>query len=569
MVSPEILRAIFDAINEGILVVDTNENIIMINNAAAKLIGVEKKDAEGKNVVKILPNTRLPVVLRTKNPELNQIQKLKDTTIITSRMPIFDEKGDIKGAVAIFRDISEVKNLAEELTNLKEIRTLLEAIINSTQDAISVVDSEGKGILINKAYTNLVGLTKEDIIGKPATVDIAEGESVHYKVLKTRMPIKGVPMKVGPNKKEVIVHAAPIIVNDQLKGSVAVIHDVSEIKRLTEELDLTKRKLRHLEAKYTFDDIIGESPVIVEAKEAARSVALTNATILLRGESGTGKELFAHAIHNSSYRKHSQFVRVNCAALTDSLLGSELFGYAEGAFTGAKKGGRKGLFEEADGGTIFLDEISEIGLSHQAMLLRVLNEKEILRVGESKPVPVNVRVIAATNVNLERAVEEGRFRKDLYFRLNVFPIYIPPLRERKEDIPLLVEHFIKKYNQEYGRAVENIEKSALKSLMDYDWPGNIRELENVISRAIINMKTGESIIEKKHLPSFVGGYFEEKLRIVNSENLNLPLKSLIEETEKEAIISALNKTGGNKHEAARILGISIRNLFYKIKKYGL
>ncbi|KYO67793.1 sigma-54 interaction domain-containing protein [Thermovenabulum gondwanense] len=569
MVSPEILRAIFDAINEGILVVDTNENIIMINNAAAKLIGVEKKDAEGKNVVKILPNTRLPVVLRTKNPELNQIQKLKDTTIITSRMPIFDEKGDIKGAVAIFRDISEVKNLAEELTNLKEIRTLLEAIINSTQDAISVVDSEGKGILINKAYTNLVGLTKEDIIGKPATVDIAEGESVHYKVLKTRMPIKGVPMKVGPNKKEVIVHAAPIIVNDQLKGSVAVIHDVSEIKRLTEELDLTKRKLRHLEAKYTFDDIIGESPVIVEAKEAARSVALTNATILLRGESGTGKELFAHAIHNSSYRKHSQFVRVNCAALTDSLLGSELFGYAEGAFTGAKKGGRKGLFEEADGGTIFLDEISEIGLSHQAMLLRVLNEKEILRVGESKPVPVNVRVIAATNVNLERAVEEGRFRKDLYFRLNVFPIYIPPLRERKEDIPLLVEHFIKKYNQEYGRAVESIEKSALKSLMDYDWPGNIRELENVISRAIINMKTGESIIEKKHLPSFVGGYFEEKLRIVNSENLNLPLKSLIEETEKEAIISVLNKTGGNKHEAARILGISIRNLFYKIKKYGL
>lgn len=569
MVSPEILRAIFDAINEGILVVDTNENIIMINNAAAKLIGVEKKDAEGKNVVKILPNTRLPVVLRTKNPELNQIQKLKDTTIITSRMPIFDKKGDIKGAVAIFRDISEVKNLAEELTNLKEIRTLLEAIINSTQDAISVVDSEGKGILINKAYTNLVGLTKEDIIGKPATVDIAEGESVHYKVLKTRMPIKGVPMKVGPNKKEVIVHAAPIIVNDQLKGSVAVIHDVSEIKRLTEELDFTKRKLRHLEAKYTFDDIIGESPLIVEAKEAARSVAFTNATILLRGESGTGKELFAHAIHNSSYRKHNQFVRVNCAALTDSLLGSELFGYAEGAFTGAKKGGRKGLFEEADGGTIFLDEISEIGLSHQAMLLRVLNEKEILRVGESKPVPVNVRVIAATNVNLERAVEEGRFRKDLYFRLNVFPIYIPPLRERKEDIPLLVEHFIKKYNQEYGRAVESIEKSALKSLMDYDWPGNIRELENVISRAIINMKTGESIIEKKHLPSFVGGYFEEKLRIVNSKNLNLPLKSLIEETEKEAIIIALNKTGGNKHEAARILGISIRNLFYKIKKYGL
>lgn len=569
MVSLDVFRAIFDAINEGILVIDNNEKVIMLNNAAAKIIGVEKKEAEGKNIIDVLPNTRLPVVLKTKTPELNQIQELKDTTIITSRLPIFDEEGNLQGAVAIFRDISEVKHLAEEITNLKEIRTLLEAIINSTQDAISVVDAEGKGILINKAYTNLVGLTKEDIIGKPATVDIAEGESVHYRVLKTRMPIKGVPMKVGPNKKEVIVHAAPIIVNEQLKGSVAVIHDVSEIKRLTEELDIAKRKLRHLEAKYTFEDIIGESPLIKEAKEAAKSVALTNATILLRGESGTGKELFAHAIHNSSQRRHNQFVRVNCAALTDSLLGSELFGYAEGAFTGAKKGGKKGLFEEADGGTIFLDEISEIGLNHQAMLLRVLNEKEILRVGESKPIPINVRVIAATNVDLEEAVEEGKFRKDLYFRINVFPIYIPPLRERKEDIPLLVEHFIKKYNQEYGRAVESIEKNALNSLMDYDWPGNIRELENVISRAIINMKIGESIIEKRHLPVFVGGYFEEKIRFLPYKNSNLPLKSLLEETEKEAIINSLKLAGGNKHEAAKLLGISVRNLFYKIKKYGL
>lgn len=564
-----LFGAIVDSIHDGIIAIDPDERIILLNRSAQKILKIEGDKAIGKKVGEVVPNTRLPIVLRTGAPELNQLQELEDTTIVTNRMPVFDGSGKIIGAVAVFRDITEVKHLAEEVTNLRELHGLLEAIINSTQDAISVVDAHGKGILVNKAYTRIVGLTKEDVIGKPATVDIAEGESVHYQVLKTGKPIKGVPMKVGPNKREVIVHAAPIIVEGRLKGSVAVIHDVSEIKKLTEELEYVKRRMRHLEAKYTFDDILGESRAIKEAIEAAMNAAKTNATVLLRGESGTGKELFAHAIHNSSERRHNQFIRVNCSALTDSLLGSELFGYADGAFTGARRGGRKGLFEEANGGTIFLDEIGEIGLNHQAMLLRVLNEKEIIRVGESKPIPVDVRVIAATNINLEKAVEEGRFRKDLYYRLNVVPIYIPPLRERKTDIPILAEHFIRKYNQEYGRAVEAIDKEALNVLMEYDWPGNIRELENVISRAIINMEFGESVIEKRHLPRF---YFQQKRgdsSTIAGGGISKPLKEIIEEAEKEAIKGALEKTGGNRNEAARILGISVRNLFYKLKKYDL
>ncbi|SHM03269.1 PAS domain S-box-containing protein [Caldanaerovirga acetigignens] len=569
MFSKDLFGAIVNSIHDGIIAIDPNERIIILNRSAQKILKIEGEKALGEKVREVVPNTRLPVVLRTGTPELNQLQELEDTTIVTNRMPVFDSSGRIIGAVAVFRDITEVKHLAEEVTNLRELHGLLEAIINSTQDAISVVDAQGKGILVNKAYTRIVGLTKEDVIGKPATVDIAEGESVHYQVLKTGKPIKGVPMKVGPNKREVIVHAAPIIVEGRLKGSVAVIHDVSEIKKLTEELEYVKRRMRHLEAKYTFDDILGESRAIKEAIEAAKNAAKTNATVLLRGESGTGKELFAHAIHNSSERRHNQFIRVNCSALTDSLLGSELFGYADGAFTGAKRGGRKGLFEEANGGTIFLDEIGEIGLNHQAMLLRVLNEKEIIRVGESKPIPVDVRVIAATNINLEKAVEEGRFRKDLYYRLNVVPIYIPPLRERKTDIPILAEHFIRKYNQEYGRAVEAIDKEALNVLMECDWPGNIRELENVISRAIINMEFGESVIEKRHLPRF---YFQQKRNYSSasgSGGFSKPLKEIIEEAEKEAIKEALEKTGGNRNEAARILGISVRNLFYKLKKYDL
>lgn len=569
MLTIEQILSIIDSIHDGLMAVDKNELITILNPAAEKLLKLQRNTALGKKVSKTVPNTRLHIILKTGEPELNQIQRIGETTIVTNRMPVYDETGSISGAVAIFRDITEIKNLAEEVTNLKEIQGMLEAIINSTQDAISVVDANGRGILINKAYTKLIGLTREDIIGKPATVDIAEGESVHYRVLKTGKPLKSIPMRAGPNKKEVIVDAAPIIVENRLRGSVAVVHDVSELKKLSDELEIVRRRIRHLEAKFTFDDIIGKSSVLKEAKAAAKNAAATNATVLLRGESGTGKELFAHAIHNESDRCHHQFIRVNCSTLTESLLGSELFGYADGAFTGARRGGRKGLFEEAVGGTIFLDEIGEINQNLQVMLLRVLNEKEIIRVGESHPISVDVRVIAATNIDLEKAVSMGRFRKDLYFRLNVFPIYIPPLRQRKEDLPVLANHLIKKYNQEFGRAVESISEDAINVLMSYDWPGNIRELENTIARAMINMKFGEAVIEKHHLPLFceIGTEAGSKpVRRVFHENT---LKQLMEDTEKEIILSALQKTNGNRSEAARLLGISVRGLFYKLKKYNI
>ncbi|NLY50599.1 MAG: sigma 54-interacting transcriptional regulator, partial [Firmicutes bacterium] len=328
-----------------------------------------------------------------------------------------------------------IARLKREINALAQAELLLQAIINATQDAISVVDEHGRGILVNPAYTRLTGLTEKDVLGKPANVDIAEGESIHLKVLTTKKPVRGAMLKVGPQRKEVIVDVAPIIVQGRLRGSVGVIHDVSQIKQLTEELARAQQRIRHLEAKYTFEDIVGESPELRAAIEQAERAADLPATILLRGESGTGKELFAHAIHNLSRWCRGQFVRVNCTAITESLLESELFGYEEGAFTGARRNGKKGYFEEAQGGTIFLDEIGEISPALQAKLLRVLQEKEIIRVGGNSPITVNVRVIAATNINLEQAVQEGRFREDLYYRLNVVPIFIPPLRYRKDDIP--------------------------------------------------------------------------------------------------------------------------------------
>ncbi|MCG8482566.1 MAG: sigma 54-interacting transcriptional regulator, partial [Clostridia bacterium] len=303
----------------------------------------------------------------------------------------------------------------------------------------------------------------------------------------------------------------------------------------------------------------------------AKKAAITPATVLLRGESGTGKELFAHAIHNESNRKYKNLVRVNCAAIPEHLLESELFGYDEGAFTGAKKGGKKGLFEQADEGTIFLDEISKMSLTTQSKFLRVLQEKEILRIGGSDTIKVNARVIAATNQDLEHQVKEGSFREDLYYRLNVIPIFIPPLRHRKNDIPLLVRHIIKKYNNEYGRFVKEISQEVINIISGMKWKGNVRELENFIGRIMINMESHDEIIEKQHLP-MPDNTFKPLLDTTKFEahtQQNMKLDDVIALAEKEYILKVLEENHHNKTKTAQALGISIRSLYYKLEKYDL
>jgi PAS domain S-box-containing protein len=498
---------------------------------------------------------------------------------------------DVTGDEQVYRELQQFKedfiivpgSIAEMIVHLfkekeqliRELQSetikgdvMLKAIIHSSNDAISVVDENGNGILINPAYTRITGLTEEDVLGKPATTDIYEGESMHFHVLKTKKPVRGVKMRVGPKKKEVAVNVAPIIVDGQLKGSVGIIHDMSEIRELTTELQRAKERIRTLEAKYNFDDIVGQSDEMLIAIEQARIAAKTPATVLLRGESGTGKELFAHAIHNESDRKYNHFIRVNCAAISESLLESELFGYEEGAFSGAKRGGKKGYFEEANNGSIFLDEIGELSLSTQAKLLRVLQEREIIRVGGTKPIPIKVRIIAATNKNLEQEVHKGNFREDLFYRLNRIPIYIPPLRSRLEDIPLLCDHLIKKINHDYGRNVEGITNEAAELLKRYAWPGNVRELENILGRAIIFMDYSENRIDIKHL-SKLGYNFQKNQEQDHPTEASLPLYTLVENFEKKIISHILHKYRGNKTKTAKELGVSIRTLYYKMEKYGL
>jgi PAS domain S-box-containing protein len=467
------------------------------------------------------------------------------------------------------RLLAPLAELWREVRELRDMRRLFEAIINATEDAISVVDDAGRGILINPAYTRITGLTEADVIGQPADVDIAEGESMHMRALTTGQSVRNAQMKVGPHRRDVVVNVAPIVVAEHLRGSVAVIHDVSDIRRLSDELAQARARIRKLESKYTFSDIVGRSEAMKVALEAAMRAAHTPATVLLRGESGCGKELFAHAIHHASDRSRGQFVRVNCAALTETLLESELFGYVEGAFSGARKGGRKGLFEEADHGTLFLDEIAELSPGTQAKILRVLQEKEIVRVGSSQSIAVDTRVIAATHRDLEAAMAAGRFREDLYYRLNVLPIPIPPLRDRLDDVEPLVWLFVRKFNHDFGRNVRTVSPDAWAKLRAYRWPGNVRELENVVGRAMIRLGYQDATIDAGRIDLPSSGVRTNSVHLPTAGGGSPTLAVAVSAAERAAIEAALRRAGGRRAEAARLLDVSIRTLHYKMKAHGV
>jgi PAS domain S-box-containing protein len=558
------MRDLFNSTSDGMIVVNEMGVIILINIAAERILGIPVQDAYGQLARDVITGSRLDCVLETGIAELNQKQMIGETYIVTNRVPLRDEKDQIVGVAAVFREFTEVEQLMEELTSRNEMQKFLETIIDVTQDAISVADQEGKIIMVNQAYTQVIGMPKEEVVGKLSTVDIREGESMHLQVVKTLDAVRGIPLKVGPGNREVLASVSPIIIKGKLRGSVGVVHDVSEIKRLSKELARTRMLVNRSQSRYTFETIVATDAAMSLAVEQSRHAATTPATILLSGESGTGKEVFAHSIHFASHRNNKPFVRVNCAALPETLFESELFGYEAGAFSGALRGGKKGLFEEANGGTIFLDEIGEIPLMVQAKLLRVLQEREFTKVGGVKSRSIDVRVIAATNQNLDVAVKKGSFREDLYYRLNVFPIVIPPLRHRMADLPQLIVHILEKLNQEYGRNVTAVSPEAIAVFREYLWPGNVRELENVLGRALINMQFSETTILNRHLPPF---FREIKVaHIVDTHFPHSSLTQMLEAVERKIIEDCLKKNEGNRTQTAFQLGIAIRSLYYKMEK---
>jgi len=317
--------------------------------------------------------------------------------------------------------------------------------------------------------------------------------------------------------------------------------------------------------EYSFENIVSKNEKMQKMFDVIKKVSQYKSTVLITGESGTGKELVARALHYNSDRSQSPFIAVNCGAIPENLLESELFGHAKGAFTDAIRT-KKGLFEEADGGTLFLDEIGELPGQLQVKLLRVLQEGEIRRIGESKPIQIDVRIVAATVKDLSKEVNEGHFREDLFYRLNVLPIHIPPLRERKEDIPLLIQHFIGKYNQTMNKNVADVDHNALDTLMNYKWYGNVRELENTIERAIVLSEKNN--IELENLPIEIQNFKEEfQLEVLSEEEYSI--KKASKSLEVNLIKKALRRTKGNHTHAARLLEISHRALLYKIKEYGI
>ena len=439
-------------------------------------------------------------------------------------------------------------------------------LFDYTFDGLVVIDKDGMVRMLNRPYADFLGVDQESSIGKHVT-EVIENTRMHI-VAQTGKEEVAQLQKINGNY--MIATRVPIIKDGKIVGVVGKVlfKNLDELNSLTKRVQSLEKELNRYKgefrernkATYTFDSLLGSSPTFLDAKDQAKKAAKSDSNVLIIGESGTGKELFAHSIHSDSKRSMGVFIKVNCAAIPGELLESELFGYEEGSFTGAKKGGKIGKFEAADGGTIFLDEIGELPLHMQVKLLRVLQEREVERVGSNRSIPIDVRIIAATNRNLEEMVDKGEFRLDLYYRLKVMIIEVPKLSERSEDIKMLVHHFLGKYQKLMNKPIEGISDRALRILSSYTWLGNIRELENTIERAL-NMVDEDKMVTSDHLPEEIRGY--------KRPSSTLTLNEVMEETERQTIINYLAIMNGNKSGTAKMLGISRTTLYEKMNKYGL
>ncbi len=458
---------------------------------------------------------------------------------------------------------------------LKWEMEIIDEFIEKAYEGLIIIDQSGR--IIKFKYEKLMHVKEKDVLGKHVT-EVIENTRLHI-VLKTGIPeIGDVQMLKGHN---VVTSRIPIIRNGVVMGVVGTIlfKDVTEVKHLAEHLDQMKKHVKKYKqelkrlnlAKYSFEQILTADPHMLMLIDIAKRASETNSSVYIEGASGTGKEYFAHAIHEASLRRYAPFVRINCAGIPKDLFESELFGYEAGAFTGASTHGKIGKFEMANGGTIFLDELSSMPMEMQAKLLRVIEEREIERVGGNETIALDVRFITASNEDLQMLVKEGRFRSDLYYRLNVVNIKLPDLKNRRRDIALLCQHYLEKFAKENQTPVKLLSKEAKHCLEMYHWPGNVRELRNVIESAV-NLASGTQITVAE-LPEYIA-------HLVPSQQLSLQfneaealsdgnLKFMMEQVEKKLILQALDKAKGSKTEAAHILGVHRTALYKKMEKLGI
>ncbi len=559
-------------IPDGIAVIGKECNIIVFNEAASRITGYTEDDVVGENCKILFEQGSdgmnfLKESLRDNRAFTNlafniMTKKESAKNVLASITPIVRNENVIS-AVLVFRDTKEMLNLAEDLeektTELIDQKNKLDAIFNSNIEGTFTIDDGWNVTSFNAAAEKITGYKVIEAIGKKCweifnSSLCRNGCHMEQTIKKGKATIGDEITITNKHGKKIPIRInSTILLNNRNEriGAVETFLDISEIKNLSE----------HLDERFKYENIVGKNKEIKQIINVLESVAQTDSSVLITGESGTGKELAARAIHLNSHRRTGPFTAVNCSAFAESLIESELFGHEKGAFTGAIKS-KVGRFELAQNGTLFLDEIGDLSITVQTKLLRVLETKEIERVGANKIIKIDTRIIAATNKDLEREIEAGRFREDLYYRINVMNIQLPPLRERKDDLPILVNHFIEKFNSKFEHNIKHFSSSAFDILMDYNWPGNIRELENVIEHCFVLCDS--DVIQIEHLPKRLReGNFHSTTESI-SNNFNH-----FKDAERNIIINTLKKHNGNRSKTAEELNIHPTTLWRKMQKFGI
>ncbi|UFJ40996.1 sigma 54-interacting transcriptional regulator [Brevibacillus humidisoli] len=558
IVTQRIWERIFSSMHNGVIVVDAESKILLINDSAKELLNIQDENWEGHDIRALIPTTQMPKVLQSGERSIGVKMEIAGRQCMVNRTPIYEDDRLI-GAIGVIQDISEMEHY-------RSLFKQMETIIECATDGIYVVDKNGITLLVNTAYEEITGFRRDELVGRHMAELTSQGyfdQSVSLLVLEKKKCIS-ILQKIG-GKKDVIVTGNPFF-NDsgEIEMVVTSVRDITHLNELKREMEKAKSFSQINQNRYTYsfsssdDKIIFRSNPMKQIFNKVQQVAPYPTSILLTGPSGVGKEVVANLIHDLSQRKDRPFIKVNCGAIPETLLESELFGYEKGAFTGARQEGKIGLLELADQGTVMLDEIGELPLPLQVKLLRVLQEKQIQRIGSSTVRKLDIRIISATNQNLKALIRRGTFREDLYYRLQVVEIHIPPLAERAEDVGALLDHFFSYFCKQY-HVDKQLAAETKAILSSYHWPGNVRELKNLIEGMIVSVPS--QTIEPHDLPLHI---YEQ----TTAPGTALTLKERVEKFEQRIVREAIQKHGSLR-KAAQHLGMDHSTLVKKLKRWHL
>ncbi|WP_026683870.1 sigma 54-interacting transcriptional regulator [Heyndrickxia coagulans] len=553
---------IFSSKRNGIVVINKNSKILIMNSSAEELLNIKDKNYLDKNIQDIIPNTEFPNIVKHWNTNIDEQIVIYNRRLLVSSTPLY-ENHKLLGAIIVIQDITQIERYRDHLKKM-------EAIIEFSTDGIYVTDHNGITILVNSEYENITGFKREELLGNHMADLMKQGyidQSVSLLVLERKKRIS-IMQKIN-GKKDVIVTGNPVFdETGNIEMVVTSVRDITHLNDLRQELEKAKCFSKLNNNRYTFKMSDPRQPMIFKSQkmrqiyDEVKLISPHPTSVLISGESGTGKEVVANLIHKLSDRKDQPFIKVNCGAIPESLMESELFGYEKGAFTGAREEGKIGLLELANGGTIMLDEIGEMPLQLQVKLLRTLQEKQIQRIGGKNPRNLDIRIISVTNQNLRKLVKEGKFREDLFYRLLVVEIQVPPLRERQEDIEELIDHYFLYYCREY-KIKKSLSSDTKNVLRSYNWPGNVRELRNLMESIVVSIPA--NCIEISHLPPHI--YKAYKDSKPNAKSF-LTLKNQVEQFEMQVIRDSIQENKSIR-KAAKQLGVSHSTLVKKMKRWEM